>query len=302
VTKPLLSIVLASVDAGTLLSRAIQAIEPQLDEDVELLVVVPGEAGDAAATVLAARATSQPPATLVTGAPGAPLPELRAAGLKRAGGEIVALLGKRYEAGATWVDAVRRAHERRPEAGAITGAIDPDPDATLMEWATHVAEYGPFMRPLDPGTSPLPAANVSFTADVARALADRFPHGAWETTWEHFLSERRISIVRDPAVAVRYVDRHSPREYLVERYDYARSITAERLAGAGAWRRAIYALACPLLPAVLITRMWRCVGHRREHRWRFMRALPWLILYTSCGAAGEVAAAVTSRGPTRARA
>lgn len=297
-----LSIVVVAIDAGASLSRVLRALAPQLDANMDLLVVVPEQAAGRAEAAIAAAPAGAARAALVTGRTGATRPELRTLGLRRATGQLIALLADTYVPGPSWAHDLRLAHDRHPDAGVIVGAIEPEAGATLVAWSRHVAEYGPFMNPVGPVRGPLPAANAAFRADVARLVTERFPQGAWETAWNRLLSEHGIPVVLDGSIAVRHVADGSPWEYLAERYDYSRSITAERLAGAGAWRRAIHACASPLLPFVLVARMWRGAGHRREHRWRFLRAVPWLIVYSSCGAAGECVAALTGRGPARSRA
>jgi hypothetical protein len=82
---------------------------------------------------------------------------------------------------------------------------------------------------------------------------------------------------------------------LRERYVWGRSYAAVRVAGARLSRRLRFAAICPLLPAVLVLRLFRNVLRKRRNRAAFLRALPFILLLTSVWSFGELVGYLTGR-------
>jgi hypothetical protein len=56
-----------------------------------------------------------------------------------------------------------------------------------------------------------------------------------------------------------------------------------------------FAAICPLLPAVLVLRLFRNVLRKRRNRAAFLRALPFILLLTSVWSFGELVGYLTGR-------
>ena len=217
-------------------------------------------------------------------------PETRHAALATARGQRVALLGDRYLPGPDWIAASRAALKRWHTAGVIWGPIEHGGRDRVFDWAVQYCEYASYMRPLPAGPSPQrpPASNVWLDQAVARQLGaiDR-GHGS-EIGWHNRLRRSGIVVCCEPALTVRHAYVFGRREYLRERYDYARLFTRERLRGTGVVRRALHALLCLLLPPVLMIRICRQAFRLPGHRARVIRAMPYLVLFAVIGVAGEI--------------
>lgn len=299
---PRLSIGLVSTEGGAALAGALAALAPQCRDDVELIVACRAGGSHEVRCVVQDLGQDARCVTVVAGAPDATTPALRREAIQAARGELVALVGDRYVVDPGWAGAISQVHRERPDAAAGCGAIEHGGAGRLFDAAVHYCEYGTFMRPFDAGAATLlPGSNVWFTRAVARELTAGCPDGASEIAWQRHLSARGVAILRDPRPVVWHARRFRGAEYLAERYDYARSMAAERLRGAPIGRRVLHAAKCLLLPIVLTARISRDIGRLPEHRWRVARSLPYLLLFTTVGAAGELAGSVRGAGPARPR-
>src|SRR5205814_10464317 len=112
----------------------------------------------------------------------------------------------------------------------------------------------------------------------ARAALDRagaFDGGpVWDADLARRLAAAGISFAGAPGLLARSEKRLGLRGLLAQRHHCARAFAAHRVQGWSAWRRFGYAVATPLLPALLVARTVRTIASRRRHLGPLARALP----------------------------
>lgn len=303
---PLLSVVVTIVDGPAALRRFLAALTRQIDPP-PLEILVPF---DASAAEVHALAGEFPTVTwlalghLDTAAPittAAGQHELydrrRSAALAVARGDLVAILEDRGVPRPDWARTVVRLH-REPWA-VIGGAIEPAP-CGLVEWALHVCDFSRYALPFA-------SRSVDWVSDVnvtyKRHALERTRH-LWQDRFHepvvHWALQREGAALRlDPALVVDHY--RTSRRFAVlvrERFDWGRLFGAIRAGAGGPLQRAGRVVATPLVPVVVLARHAR-VRIRRGETWRFVAALPVLLVLLAAWAAGEAWGLCTGRAAPR---
>lgn len=285
---PRLSVVVASQDAGPTIEACLRAIADDVRAagiDAEILVVDASRDGSAergAAVLPGARIVHRPPASLV--------PELWSAGVAAARGSAVALTTAHCVPAAGWTRALLAA--LADGYGAVGGAIDCAPAASLLDRAIYYTRYSAYLRPFPAAdAADLPADNAAYDAAALR----RFPAYVEGPFWEPFLhADMRREGIRlrvDPAAVVTYVHSHGIARFVAQRFAHGWHFGAMRARGESAALSLARAAAFPLIPFLLLARVARRVWTRPAHRLPFLCALPLVTLFLGTFAAGECSAA-----------
>jgi hypothetical protein len=119
------------------------------------------------------------------------------------------------------------------------------------------------------------------------AIGDLLEAGAWEPLWQWRLASRGLPMVQEGSIVVYHSKQYTLGGFVTERYRYARSLASQRAAGQSWPWRAARAAATPLVPAVLLLRLWRQVLPKARHRRELLLSLPYLIVFASVCALGE---------------
>jgi Glycosyl transferase family 2 len=247
-------------------------------------IVVVSEAARATGPALRAR---HPDAIWIEAPEGTTVPRLRAMGLARCRGRIVALLEDDCVVEPPWVEAVRAAHAS-PDA-AIGGVVEPGPYRRAIDWAVYFCEYGRFMRPVRLGQDivlALAGNHVTYKRDAvagatgdAAGFVDYFVHDAWRR------AGRAMRV--EPTMGVRNVNRWALRHVTSVPFHHARAFAARRgQARSLGWRGGMTALA-PVLPALKLGRIINDTVSRRRFSGRLLQALPWIVMFVSFWSVGE---------------
>jgi len=213
------------------------------------------------------------------------IPELRAAGVFAATGPVVALVEDHCLVTPTWADRLSAAHA---DGHAVAGGpIRNVATGRVRDWAAFFCEYSAVMEPMPRGpVAGLPGMNVSYGGDALAAIDDLLREGRWETWLHPRLQERGFELWCEPEAIVEHDKDFDLGEFLSQRYHYSRSYAGMRNPDLGG-RRALYALATPLLVPLLYARMARNVFSRRQVRRQFLLATPLVLLYVTVWAFGE---------------
>jgi hypothetical protein len=138
---PKLSIVLASSHAWPEAERTLRALlDADSTTDFEVILCAGG---------------TPPPATFgdrrlsVLVAPGESVFALRAQGIERARGEIVAITEDHCIPAPDWAAALVSAHARHPDAVGLSGAVANGATASAWDWANFLMTFAEHMPPLD---------------------------------------------------------------------------------------------------------------------------------------------------------
>jgi glycosyltransferase involved in cell wall biosynthesis len=225
------------------------------------------------------------------------VPELRAAGILRARGDIVAMTEDHCLATPDWFASMVQAHEKHPYY-AIGGSVDNAATERVIDWAVYLCEYSAFTSPIPEGVShDLPGPNVSYKRAAVEAMRDMLQDGGY---WETFLHQRLESmgqaLYADPHIRILHRKYFTLSDFLSERFHYGRWYAGTRIQFVTPAKRLFYLVFSPLLPPLLIKRLYDRVKHRGRHADEFRRCLPLIVLFTLAWAAGEFIGYATGAG------
>jgi hypothetical protein len=298
-----LSVVVTVVDAGDALARCLQALATQADPpDLDVIVpwddTVPQMDAMAAAfptfrfPALGRVATTRPP----EGAAGQHelFDRRRAAGLRAATGEVVAILEDRGVPDRDWARTMVALHGRLPHA-VIGGAIENGRDRVL-QWAVFVCDFNRYQRPFDAGPRPYVSdVNIGYkrgALDQTRSLWQERYH---ETTVHWALLRAGETLFLSPELVVRqHRDHLRFRALVAERFAWGRLFAYTRARESGPGARLARALLAPVLPAALLARHARLQWHKRVSVGRFVRAAPAVFVLLTAWSAGEAIGYLTA--------
>jgi hypothetical protein len=248
-----LAIVLATDTLGTV-RTVLEHLQAQSARDrLEVVIVTPDPAridpGDPALRGFGA--------TQVVAGAVPDLPSARAAGIRAAGAPVV-VIGETHsfpEPG--WAQALIDAH-RGPWSVVGPAILNANPQ-TMRSWANVLLDYGRFVDAAQSGeVRDLPGHNSSFKREVLLACGDRLEQEMISDSmlvWSLHDEGHRFYLEARARTAHLNVTR--PAGWIKDRFHAGRVFAALRGAAWPAWRRAVYAAAWPLIPAVRLTRAMR---------------------------------------------
>lgn len=276
---PSLSVVIASVNGMPYLGACLDSLR---DHAPEAQVIV------ADSTDAATRATVQrdwPFATVLAFTEPTTIPALRAAGIFAASASTVAVIEDHCVVGAGWASALLRA--RRDGHAVVGGPIRNGVGARTRDWAAFLFEYSAFLEPVVRGpTESLPGMNVCYDAEAVLEITDLLRAGKWESWLHGRLRERGFELYCEPDAAIEHEMDFGIRDFMAQRYHYARAYAAMRTPDLRG-RRVLYCLASPLLVPLLYGRIARNVVRTRRNQARLVLATPLILVYTVVTAVGE---------------
>jgi hypothetical protein len=212
-------------------------------------------------------------------------------GLARATGSVVAFTDTNTIVSAGWYAAIVDAFEHG--ARVVGGPVRPAEPASLASWAGFLLEYGPHARsPFRSATGDVAANNIAYDAALLRSVAT-------SAVWKHDVNRALATHGITPTIATGMVVE------VAKQYDAAfvraQFTNGNRYAHASG-RSIARALACLLLPVMMLYRAVRVVAPVRAWWARTALALPWLIVGCIAWSAGEaVGYAVRRRREPSAR-
>lgn len=287
-TSPELSVVVASVNGFPYLGRCLDSLV-RTAPWVEIVV--------ADWTDEATRARVRdgwPTVRLLSSAVPASVPELRAAGIAAAGAPYVALIEDHVVVRDGWAAGLLARH--REGHAVVGGPIANAVDRRARDRAAFYCEYSAFLEPVAEGAAhDLPGMNVSYDRTSIAAMQDLLDEGRWETWLHPRLRERGFAFWLDPTLTIDHAKDFGLREFVSQRFHYARAYAGERCAVLGP-RRLLYALGAPLLPIVLGRRIAANVRRSNEDTRRVATAAPLVALYLCVWAVGEAVGYVAGGG------
>ena len=110
--------------------------------------------------------------------------------------------------------------------------------------------------------------------------------GLWENWLHPHLQQVGFELWSDPKLVILHVKDFGVREFLAQRYHFARSYAGLRNPELG-WKRIVYCLGSPALVPLVSWRIARNVLARKRHRRELLLASPFVVLYVMAWAWGE---------------
>lgn len=277
--EPSLSVVIASVNGLPYLEKCLESLERRCP-DAEVIVA---DWTDASTRELIR--TRWPDVRLLSFDEPMAVPELRAAGIGAAAAPYVAVIEDHCVVRNGWANRLVRAH--REGHSVVGGSIRNGATERIRDWAAFFCEYSEHMEPVAGGAvQSLPGMNVSYDRRAIKAMDALLREGRWETWLHPHLQQRGFELYSEPRVSIDHVKDFGFREFLSQRYHYARSHAGMRNRELGA-KRLVYLLGAPALVPLLYYRIARNVFRKRRHRREFLLATLLVVLYLAVWAFGE---------------
>lgn len=111
--------------------------------------------------------------------------------------------------------------------------------------------------------------------------------GKWENHLHDTLRAEGVELFCRPDIVVGHKKHYTFREYMSQRYLYARSYAGARVAEAPAFRRMTYGLGALALPPILFYRTVSRLVWKRKHLRTLAKSLPLIMLFVTSWGAGE---------------
>ncbi|MDQ6888392.1 MAG: glycosyltransferase [Gemmatimonadota bacterium] len=285
-----------SVNGEEDLLVCLEALEAQR-RDVRLEVLVADRCGDD----LRATVTQRFPwARILPAAPGTTIPQLRAMAFAAASADAVAVIEDHVIVPPGWAAALLGA--MRGGAAVVGGAVENAATDRVVDWAAFLCEYSHCLQPLPAGPSTwLTGNNVVYRKDLLERHRAVTESGQWENHLHDALRAEGVTLLCRPDITVGHRKHYTIRQYLSQRYLFARSYAGARAVGASLPRRLAYGVAALALPPLLGFRIVSRVVAKKRHRRELLRSIPLLAVFVTAWAAGEAVGYVTGAGDSLAR-
>jgi hypothetical protein len=218
----------------------------------------------------------------------------RAAGLKIARGDLIAIIEDRGAPVADWARTVVALHAEMSHA-VIGGAIDPLP-SSLLQWAIHVCDFTRYTSPFDGGPRDwVSDVNVSYKRSALQQTEALWRERYQEPVVHWALQQAGETLYLSPALRVEHRRAPVPLGQLMsERFHWGRLFGAIRGRRMDPLRRMVLACATPLIPLVVLVRHGRAQAAKGQGL-RFLRASPAVLALLFVWTAGEITGVVTRR-------
>lgn len=220
--------------------------------------------------------------------------ELRAAGVRRARGTIIAITEDHCMPAADWCAQIVAGHRMAPAA--IGGTVEKQIPDTALNWAFYLADYIRYMNPAVAGpTHHLTDCNVTYKRAALEAIRETWLAEFHENQVHDALQTLGETLWLEPRIVVYQKRLFSLRQAIRDRYAFGRLFGSTRAASVSASRRVVYLASSLPLPALLVLRVAGHVFRKRRCEWAFIRSFPALLLICTVWAWGEFAGYLTGR-------
>jgi glycosyltransferase involved in cell wall biosynthesis len=286
-----LSIVMGTISAARNIDAALETIAAATRGlTAEILV------DDASLDGTADRA-SRHGASVVAHPHGALVPHLWAAGIRRARGHVIAVTTGHTTVGRGWAEALA-APLARPDVGGAGGPLRLAPHASGVDAGVFFLRYAQFLPSVlgeGPIAGELAADNAAYRRDDLLRDPATLADGFWELGFHKLLRARGLALWGVAAAVAEFGRAYPFATIAHHRFAHGRAFGAERVA-LGSKRPWQLVLGAPLVPGLLTMRAASRALADREHRARFVGALPVTLALASAWAVGEAVGAASARG------
>jgi GT2 family glycosyltransferase len=289
VTK--ISVVIPSVSGLPVIAECLDALSRQRGE-IQAEVIVVNRCRNGTAQLIAERF---PWVDLVSRGEQEGIPQLRAAGIERARGDIVVVTEDHCIAPDNWFEEIVRAHE----AGytVVGGSVENGCVQRVADWASFLCEYSQVMSPVPSGeVDDIPGNNASYDREVLSGVSEHIKKNCWEYYLHEELRSKGVKFLSSPAIVVTHKKQFGVRFFFAQKFHYSRSFAAMRWTRLTVRARIFYLCATPLLPLLLVWRVSRQVLRKKRLYKELVLSLPLLSLFGVSYACGEFAGYLLGQG------
>ena len=278
-----LSVVVAAWNGTVPLGQCLASLEKQIVDSSDTEIIVVSNDGGKARQMIDEQYSF---VKYIPLAKDKTVPQLRAQGICRASGEIVALLEDHCTFDENWCAEIKRAHEL--PYSIVGGSVENASCERLLDWAVYFYDYGRYMLPNRAGVvTALSGANVSYKRSVLVEIADDFRKGFFEAFIHAELQRRGHELYLMPSAIMYHNKTYVMKDALIDCYHLARSFAGRRIFNASLSRRAALVLASLSLPILLPARIAAGILRKRRHVKELIMSFPHLTLLIMSWSWGE---------------
>ncbi len=224
---------------------------------------------------------------------------LRAAGVRSAHGEIIALTVDHCTPEEDWCAVIYKAH-LNSSAAAIGGVIEKGTQpGTAINWAVHLYDYcnyGYYQRPVLSGPAyDLSDCNVSYKQSAISEVVDAWRESFQVTMVNKVLVNQGKTLWLLPDMVVYQHRNISIKRAFQIAFRRGRLFSTERVGGYTLSKRLLYIAASPLLPLVLLGRFLKNIVLKRLYFPKAIQVFPLIIVLSILWSSGEFVGYLTGR-------
>ncbi len=214
------------------------------------------------------------------------IPQLRALGMSRATGDIIAITEDCCIPSENWFEEIRKAHKLG--YGAVGGSIEKGSSNKIVNWAVYLCEYSHAMPPIPAGeVAGIAGNNASYKREVLEQVDESIRKDYWEFFLHEELRKQGVKFLSVPAMVVVKKKEFSFLYFLNQRFCYSRSFAGMRRTRIPTSRRLLSVLISPLMPLLVTWRIAQQVHKKKRYYKEFVLSLPLLAIFMAGYAAGE---------------
>jgi len=203
------------------------------------------------------------------------VPELRQLGVRRARGDVVAVIEEHCVAAPNWLETIRASF--RDSDVAIGGPMLPQEYGRVRDWAVYFCEYHNYLPPWAEGERYLLGdANIAYRRTALLRHVDVLAEGYWGVVLHPSLFQDG-TFRSVPAMRAYHTGPFNYGYYLTQRYLLSRAWAGTRRGRVSFAKRLVYLVAAPALPVVFLGRIAQRVFKSSFRIGRFLQAVPLLV-------------------------
>jgi len=288
-----LSVILPTADDYSTIRLTVRALRAQTAQHrLELVIVVPNDHPQVVESELAGFAGVR----IVNAGPMQTSNRSRVAGIRAATAPIVALAEDHSFPDPDWADALITAHQARfAVVGPVLRNANP---RSMLSWANLLLEYAPWLEGT-PGQEmkDLPGHNSAYRRDLLLAFGEDLDElFEVEAVIQRELVARGHRMLLEPRAVTNHLNFSRFKPSVMLRFNAGRAFAAYRTTGWPMAKRALYALASPLIPMVRFVRIARFVLQSSTYRFLMPAVLPALAAALIFDGIGELTGYITGPG------
>jgi glycosyltransferase involved in cell wall biosynthesis len=286
------SVVIASGAGGDFLFHCLDSLRGQAKEESAEVIVVDRCGGDTLARVkmeysFVTMLSTDPKDHLS-------IPELRAMGVKKAQGEIVAIIEEHCVAPPHWLHTILTSFQE--EDVAIGGPICDQDYHRVRDWVVYFSEYHNYLPPWEEGERyRLNGANIAYRRQKLLDHQKVLSSGYWEVVLHPQLASEGL-FRSVPHMGIYHTGPFRYGYYLTQRYLLSRVWGAMQREKVSFMGRLLYLIIAPILPLLLLARIARRVFKSSHRIGKFFVAFPLLIAVAIAYVWGEWLGYLTGPG------
>ena len=292
-----LSVVIPSVNGLPILLECLDALRAEADSGLRIEMLVVDRCGEGVRRAVRERF---PEATILAVERGATIPEMRALAFDLAHADAVAVIEDHVLVPSGWarqlLEALAAGHD------VVGGTVRNDATERLVDWAAFLCEYSHLLPPIPGGAAEwLAGNNVVYRKAVLEKYRATAAAGRWEDHLHAAMRRDGIVLFCSPDIVVGHKMHYRVREYVSQRFLYARSYAGQKRSEMSPAGRALMAMGMLALPPVLLFRIIQRVLAKRKHRAELARSLPLLSVFVCAWAFGEMVGYAAGPGDAMSR-